>query len=203
MRSTTSSTSSGCAAFLDHGRFIERHFEHYSSPYNHLIGEAAALYMLGAGTAGADGGAAVARGRDGGADHAARRAVLRGRRHGGAVHLLSPRHRRLLSARVPRRRAPSATSCRRASGRRSSAGSISASRSRSRTASPRRSAAPTTASRSGWSTCRSGTSGRTWRSAPCVFERPDFKAIAGRFHEDALWLLGTDGLRAFERAARC
>ena len=36
------------AGLLDHGRFIERHFEHYSSPYNHLIGEAAALYMLGA-----------------------------------------------------------------------------------------------------------------------------------------------------------
>jgi hypothetical protein len=32
----------------DHGRFIERHLEHYSSPYNHLIAEAAALYMLGA-----------------------------------------------------------------------------------------------------------------------------------------------------------
>jgi hypothetical protein len=35
-------------ALLDHGRFIEHHFEHYSSPYNHLIGEASALYMLGA-----------------------------------------------------------------------------------------------------------------------------------------------------------
>lgn len=34
--------------FLDHGRFIERHLELYSSPYNHLIAEAAALYMLGA-----------------------------------------------------------------------------------------------------------------------------------------------------------
>jgi hypothetical protein len=34
--------------FYDHGRFIEAHLEHYSSPYNHLIGEAAALYMLGA-----------------------------------------------------------------------------------------------------------------------------------------------------------
>ena len=35
-------------ALLDHGRFIEHHFEHYTSPYNHLIGEASALYMLGA-----------------------------------------------------------------------------------------------------------------------------------------------------------
>ncbi len=31
----------------DHGRFLHRHLEHYSSPFNHLIGEAAALYMVG------------------------------------------------------------------------------------------------------------------------------------------------------------
>jgi hypothetical protein len=30
-----------------HGRFIARHLEHYSSPYNHLIGEASALYAIG------------------------------------------------------------------------------------------------------------------------------------------------------------
>ena len=35
-------------AFYDHARFLSRHLELYSSPYNHLIGEAAALYMLGA-----------------------------------------------------------------------------------------------------------------------------------------------------------
>jgi hypothetical protein len=35
-------------SFYDHGRFIATHLEHYSSPYNHLIGEAAALYMVGA-----------------------------------------------------------------------------------------------------------------------------------------------------------
>ena len=34
-------------SFYDHGRFLYRHLEHYSSPYNHLIGEAAALYALG------------------------------------------------------------------------------------------------------------------------------------------------------------
>lgn len=34
--------------FYDHARFIQRHLEQYSSPYNHLIGEAAALYMVGA-----------------------------------------------------------------------------------------------------------------------------------------------------------
>jgi hypothetical protein len=30
-----------------HGRFLARHLEHYSSPYNHLIGEASALFALG------------------------------------------------------------------------------------------------------------------------------------------------------------
>jgi uncharacterized heparinase superfamily protein len=34
-------------SFHDHGHFLARHLEHYSSPYNHLIGEASALYALG------------------------------------------------------------------------------------------------------------------------------------------------------------
>ncbi len=33
--------------FYDHARFIHRHLERYASPYNHLAGEAAVLYMLG------------------------------------------------------------------------------------------------------------------------------------------------------------
>jgi hypothetical protein len=33
--------------FHEHGRFLMRHLEYYSSPYNHLIGEAAALYTVG------------------------------------------------------------------------------------------------------------------------------------------------------------
>lgn len=33
--------------FFDHGRFLHRHLERYSSPYNHLAGEASALYALG------------------------------------------------------------------------------------------------------------------------------------------------------------
>ena len=33
--------------FLDHARFLYRHLEYYSSPYNHLIGEAAALFAVG------------------------------------------------------------------------------------------------------------------------------------------------------------
>jgi Heparinase II/III-like protein/Heparinase II/III N-terminus len=34
-------------AMREHGRFLYRHLELFSSPYNHLVGEAAALYMLG------------------------------------------------------------------------------------------------------------------------------------------------------------
>jgi uncharacterized heparinase superfamily protein len=34
-------------AFHDHGRFLHRHLEYYASPFNHLVGEASALYMLG------------------------------------------------------------------------------------------------------------------------------------------------------------
>lgn len=33
-------------AFYDHGHFLSMHLEHYSSPYNHLIGEAAALFAV-------------------------------------------------------------------------------------------------------------------------------------------------------------
>lgn len=35
------------AAFHDHATFLSRHLELYSSPFNHLIGEAAVLYVLG------------------------------------------------------------------------------------------------------------------------------------------------------------
>src|SRR5437762_5063470 len=32
-----------------------------------------------------------------------------------------------------------------------------------------------------------------------LFNRGDFKTVAGRFHEDALWLVGRDGLAEFDR----
>ena len=34
-------------SLFDHGKYIEKHLSIYSSPYNHLIGEAAALHMIG------------------------------------------------------------------------------------------------------------------------------------------------------------
>jgi hypothetical protein len=35
------------ASLGDHGAFLHRHLEIYSSPYNHLVGQAAVLYLLG------------------------------------------------------------------------------------------------------------------------------------------------------------
>jgi hypothetical protein len=35
------------SGFHDHGRFLHRHLETYASPYNHLVGEASALFALG------------------------------------------------------------------------------------------------------------------------------------------------------------
>ena len=35
------------AGFHDHGRFLRRHLEFFVSPYNHLLGEATALFLLG------------------------------------------------------------------------------------------------------------------------------------------------------------
>lgn len=34
-------------ALVEHGRFLHRHLEVFASPYNHLIGEASVLYLLG------------------------------------------------------------------------------------------------------------------------------------------------------------
>lgn len=34
-------------SIFQHGRYIDKHLSYYSSPYNHLIGEAAALHMIG------------------------------------------------------------------------------------------------------------------------------------------------------------
>jgi hypothetical protein len=34
-------------SFYEHGYFLHRHLEYYTSPFNHLVGEAAALYALG------------------------------------------------------------------------------------------------------------------------------------------------------------
>lgn len=36
------------ASLVDHARYLSQHFSFYSSPYNHLIGEAAGLYVLSA-----------------------------------------------------------------------------------------------------------------------------------------------------------
>ncbi len=187
------------AAFHDHGRFLARHLEHYSSPYNHLIGEAAALYALGSCFPEFADSASGAAPRAAGARRPARRAVLCGWRVGGAVDVLPPRHDRLLPARRPRRPRQRTRAVTAASGRRSSG----------RWTSARRWCSPT-ARIPEIGGADDGKPIRMehlpfWDFRPyqaigaVVFDRPDFKAVAGRFYEDALWLLGSDGLRALRR----
>jgi hypothetical protein len=184
-------------SFFDHGRFIEQHLEHYSSPYNHLIGEAAALFMLGA---------SFPEFSDAARWKAAARSVLEGRLaeqfylDGGSVEQSPFYHHAtvgyyLLAALTARRIGEDL------------------------------SPAVWQAVEQGldYSMALLQPDGRTpeiggaddgkpirmehlpfWDFRPylaigaVLFERGDFKARAGRFHEDALWLLGAEGLRSFE-----
>ena len=183
--------------FYDHGRFIARHLEHYSSPYNHLIGEAAALYSLGCcfpEFVESEGWRKLAR------------QVLETRldeqfyQDGGTAEQSTFYHHAtvgfyLIAALVAR-----------ANGEELSA--------RVWTAIERG------LEFSMWLTKPDGKvpaiggadDGKPirmehlpfWDFRPylaigaTLFNRGDFKAVAGRFHEDALWLLGTAGLAAFD-----
>ncbi len=184
-------------AFHDAGRFIERHLEHYSSPFNHLIGEAAALYMLGA---------SFPEFRDAARWRSAARDVLERRlpeqfyADGGTCEQSTFYHHAsvgdyLLAALTARRIGEDF------------------------------SPAVWQAIERGldFSTALIQPDGRTpeiggaddgkpirmehlalWDFRPyqaigaVLFGRADLKAIAGRFHEDALWLLGPEGLTSFD-----
>jgi hypothetical protein len=185
-------------SFLDHGRFIERHFEHYSSPYNHLMGEAAALYMLGV---------YFPEFKDAPRWRSAAATVMTTRLgeqfydDGGSVEQSTFYHHAtvgffLLAAMAAR-----------ASGEPMPSGiwpaierglDFSLALTQPDGFTPRIGGAD------------DGKPIRLehlpfWDFRPylavgaVLFERPDFKYVAGRFHEDALWLLGPDGLREFER----
>ncbi len=188
------------ASLLDHGRFIERHFEHYSSPYNHLIGEAAALYMLGSYLPEFD---------DAARWRAAARTVLTSRlpeqfyADGGSVeqstfyhhatvgfYLLAGLTSKVIGDELPR--------------------DVWAAIERGLDFSL------ALTQPDGFTPAIGGADdGKPirmehlpfWDFRPylsigaAVFDRPDFKAASGRFYEDALWLLGSEGLRAFEALA--
>lgn len=181
----------------DHGRFIEQHLEHYSSPFNHLIGEAAALFLLGA---------MFPEFADAARWRASARAVLEGRLDeqfygdGGSVEQSTFYHHATVGYYL-------LAAC--------------AGRAIDEPLSPRVWAAIERGL--DFSLALVQPDGRTpeiggaddgkpirmehlpfWDFRPyqaigaVLFGRADFKWVAGRFHEDALWLLGPDGREAFE-----
>ncbi|BCS33210.1 hypothetical protein TBR22_A24370 [Luteitalea sp. TBR-22] len=181
----------------DAARFIERHLEHYSSPYNHLVGEAAALYMLGA---------TFPEFADAERWRATARAVLEGRlaeqfyADGGSVEQSTFYHHAsvgdyLLAALTARaigeefsptiwqaieRGIDFSAALVLPDGRIPEIGGADDGK-------PIRMEHLTL-----WDF-------RPYQAMGAVlFRRGDLKAIAGRFHEDALWLLGTDGLAQFD-----
>jgi len=185
------------AGFHDHGRFLARHLEKYSSPYNHLIGEAAALYMLGA---------SFPEFRASRGWRARGRSILEGRLNeqfyadGGSVEQSTFYHHATLGFYL--------------------LAALSA-RSIGEELSPAVWRAIERALE--FSMALTQPDGRTpeiggaddgkpirlehlpfWDFRPyhalgaVLFDRPDFKATAGRFFEDALWLLGPAGLERFE-----
>lgn len=184
--------------FCDHARFIECHLEHYSSPYNHLIGEASALYLLGT---------SFPEFADAGRWRRSARAVLEGRlaeqfyADGGSVEqstfyhhatvgylLLAALAGRAVGDELPppiwraiERGLEFSLALMQPDGRTPEIGGADDGKPIRMEQLP------------------------FWDFRPylaigaVLFRRGDFKTAAGRFHEDALWLLGPDGLEAFER----
>jgi len=184
--------------FLDSGRFLHDHLELFASPYNHLIGEAAALYLLG--TLFPEFAEAPAWRRRG-------RMILESRlpeqfyADGGTVEQATLYHHATLGFYVL------AALVGRANGDELSAGIWSAIEraiefsmlmvqpdGQLPVIGDTDDARPIQIERKPFFDFRAYLA-----IGAVLFGRPDFKAIAGRFHEDALWLLGTDGLARFDR----
>jgi len=183
--------------FYDHGRFLSRHLEHHSSPYNHLIGEAAALYALGVSFP--EFKEAAAWRREG-------LAVLHERLEeqfytdGGSVEQSTFYHHATtgfyilvyLLARANGVELP--TSIRDA---------IERALEFSMLLSQPDGTTPSIGGADDGKPIRMEHL-EFWNFRPylavgaVMYRRGDFKAVAGRFHEDALWLLGPDGLSAFQ-----
>ena len=181
----------------DHGRFLRRHLEYYSSPYNHLIGEASALYALGVCFP---------------EFHAARdwrrtgRAVLERRlkdqfyADGGSVEQSTFYHHAttgfyLLAALLGRANNEELSAGIRASIERALVFSQHLTQPNGRI--------PEIGGADDGKPIRMEHlpfwDFRPYQAIGAVmFARGDFKAVAGRFFEDALWLTGADGLAAFD-----
>ena len=184
-------------SFLDHGRFIERHLERYSSPYNHLVAEAAALFMLGT---------CFPEFRDAARWRSTGKTVLWERlpeqfyADGGSVEQSTFYHHATVGSYIL------AGLTARAHGD-DLPPSVWSAVERGLEFSMR-----LTQPDGSTPSIGGADDGKPirmehlpfWDFRPylsigaVVFNRSDFKAVAGRFHEDSLWLLGSDGLRAFD-----
>lgn len=185
-------------ALYDHARFLNRHLERYASPYNHLIGEASALFALGLlleDLSEAQGW--VRRGQ------AVLESTVAGQFHpdGGSVEQSTFYHHAtlgfyLLSAILARRNGTEVSSNVLHAIERGVEFSMLLMQPDNRT--PRIGGAD------------DGKPIRLehlpfWDFRPyqaigaVLFSRPDFRFAASRFWEDALWLLGADGCQAFDR----
>jgi len=184
--------------FLDNGRFLHRHLELYASPFNHLIGEATALYLLGT---------LFPEFREAGAWRARGRAVLEQRlpqqfyADGGTVEQATLYHHAtlgfyLLAALVGRaNRDEFSGQVWRAIER-----AIEFSMLLVQPDGQLPAIGDTDDARPVQLERKPFFDFRAYQAIGAVlFGRGDFKAIAGRFHEDALWLLGVEGMAAFDR----
>ena len=183
--------------FYDHGRFLATHLEHYSSPYNHLIGEAAALYSVGL---------CFPEFSESAAWRKKGRAVLESRlaeqfyADGGSVEQSTFYHHAtvgfyLLAALTARANGEELSQPIWHAIERGLEFSMRLSQPDGRT--------PEIGGADDGKPIRMEHL-PFWDFRPylaigaVLFGRGDFKAVAGRFFEDALWLLGPEGLRAFE-----
>jgi hypothetical protein len=184
-------------SFHDHGRFIERHLEHYSSPYNHLIAEGAALFMLGA---------CFPEFRDAERWCSTGLRVMTGRladqfyRDGGSVEQSTFYHHAttgfyllaMLTARATGRDFPGTV-----------IGAVERALDFSLTLMQPDGTTPAIGGADDGKPIRMEHL-PFWDFRPylatgaVLFAREDFKRAAGRFFEDALWLLGPEGCRAFD-----
>jgi hypothetical protein len=185
-------------AIHDHGRFIARHLERYSSPYNHLIGEATALYAIAS---------CFPEFRDSARWRRDALTVLVTRLHeqfyadGGSVEQSTFYHHAtvgfyLLAALIARANGDELPPAIWAAVERGIEFSMRLMQPDGRT--------PEIGGADDGKPIRMENlpfwDFRPYQAIGAVlFRRGDFKAAAGRFYEDALWLLGTDGLEAFDR----
>jgi hypothetical protein len=185
---------------FDHARFLHRHLERYASPYNHLIGEASALFALGLllpeigeSRAWTERGRAILESTVGDQFHA----------DGGTVEQSTFYHHATLGfyllAAVLGRRCGADLSAR-------VYGAIERGVEFSQALMQPDGRLPRIGGADDGKPIRIEHlpfwDFRPYQAIGAVmFSRQDFKSAASRFWEDALWVLGTDGLAAFDRLA--